>query len=432
MSELAEFRCPLCGKPLASDEYHQALNELQRKQEEKYAEQTRTERESFERKLKLAREAFDAELAEMKENREKEIATLKSSYEQQLKTFQQTMEGSYKTQLDELKNNYEQLNSEKEKQFKEIEERRNEETRRQLEAKDNELNDLKNSLNNFKEQAEEEAKNKAAKELNRLRDEILQRDIQIDRFKDDIEELKKQLNQSQPELKGERGELDLLAILSQAFPDDSFRRQKRGTSSGDIIQQIRLSSGKYSETPIVYDNKEVESVTKSDIEKAKSYRDIHGTNYVLIVSDNLPKEIKNGYFGEKDGILIVHSSMAVEVARTIRRAIIEIDRQSASAKDRESKESKLYDYVKSQDFSRKVERMLSIYQKLQKLQETEERAHARLWKDRKSIQSEVNQAYTEITTGIASIIQDSPPMIELIRSKVSKHRNGNGKNNNSR
>jgi hypothetical protein len=406
MSAFMEFRCPLCGKPLASDEYYHAIGEMERKQEEKYAEEIKLKKEEYERKIK-----------DILENKEKEISTAKKSYEGQLKLMQETLESSYRNQLDELKKQYDQLSEEKSKQSNEILENLEKEYKKRLETREREIEELKKGRVRLKQEAEEEANKKVEDDLRKLKDEIRSRDIQLERAKNEIENIKRQFSQSQPELKGEIGERDLCTILSRAFPEDSIRRQKRGTSSGDIIQQIRLASGKFSDTPIVYDNKESEAVTKHDVEKAQSYKEIHGTNYVIIVSENLPKEIKNSYFGEKDGVLVVHRSIVVEIAKMIREAIIEIEKQSKSGRDRETKESKLYDYVKSQDFSRRIERLLSIYQKMQKLQENEERAHARLWKERKYIQSEINSAYTEITTGIESIIQETPPMVELFGSK---------------
>jgi hypothetical protein len=403
MSELTEFKCPLCGKPLASDEYYHAVGDLRKKVEETYDEQVRNCKLEYEQKL-----------TKLEQARSTEAEALKKGFGEQLSMLQQTLETSYKSQLEDLKRNYDKVNSDGQEQFRLLEEKLKADHKKDLGEKDKELDNLRNEQNRLKDLAKEEARKDFENERKRLADAVVERDIQISRFKTDIDGLKEQLTQSQAELKGEVGERDLYATLTEAFPEDNFRRQKRGTSSGDLIQRVSLTPGKYSEMPIVYDNKEADLVTKHDIGKAKSYKDLHGTNYVLIVSSNLPKEIKNGYFGEKDGVFLVHRSIVVEIAGTIRNAIIELAKQTEGAKDRDTKESRLYDYIKGQDFSRKVERFLSIYQRLQKLQETEERSHNRLWKDRRSIQSEINQAYTEITNEIASIIQQTPAMNEFL------------------
>jgi hypothetical protein len=99
-----------------------------------------------------------------------------------------------------------------------------------------------------------------------VKTEIIQKEQQISHFKEKIESLGKQLKITQPELKGEAGELDLLDDLQKAFREevDLFSRQTRGTSQGDIIHQIRMPSGTLIDTPIVYDNKEDTSITKKD------------------------------------------------------------------------------------------------------------------------------------------------------------------------
>jgi hypothetical protein len=279
---------------------------------------------------------------------------------------------------------------------------------------------LKREQARLKKLAFNEGKAKAEVETAKLRNNVKERDLQIERFKRDTEELKKQLQQSQSELKGEVGEIDLYSNLTQAFQQDFFTRQKRGTAMGDIVQRIRTASASL-ETPIVYDNKQADSVTNKDIEKAKRYKDVHATDYVIIVSRNLPKkDVKNGLFGEKEGILLCHPSIVVDVAKQIRRAIIEICKQTESRKDRENKESKLYDYIRSSEFAGTVEKLHDIYQKAADLQDSEEKAHGRLWKERRRLQSQINDAYVGISNGIDCIIQEQLPMQELVKGSETE------------
>ena len=100
---------------------------------------------------------------------------------------------------------------------------------------------------------------------------MLQKEEQIKRFKEKVEVLEKQLTVTQPELKGEAGEIALLNSLKEAFQEegDIFTRQTRGVSEGDIVHQIRTSSGAILETTIVYDNKEVATVSKRDIDQGE-------------------------------------------------------------------------------------------------------------------------------------------------------------------
>jgi len=63
-------------------------------------------------------------------------------------------------------------------------------------------------------------------------------------------------------------------------------------------QFIRTPQGTL-DMPILYCDKQAEGVTEKDIEKARNCQKKYGTNYVILVSPNLPKNVKNKLFGEK-------------------------------------------------------------------------------------------------------------------------------------
>ncbi len=405
-TESTEFKCPLCHSTLTNSDYKQALEDLKKKVSETYGEDYRKCKEDYETKLLNANQG-----------NKKEVADLKATFEENKKTLRREMEDLYKTQIGELKRNYEKMNKDNQKQFTIIENKLKVEGKKALQEKEKQLKILIKEQARLKKLAFDEGKSKADVEISGLRNDVKERDIQLGRFQRDIEDLKKQLQQSQSELKGEAGEIDLYANLTQEFQQDFFKRQKRGTSMGDIIQQIRTAT-KTIEMPIVYDNKQAESVTSKDLEKAKKYKDIHATDYVIIVSNNLPKkDIKNGFFGEKEGILLCHPCIVIDVVKQIRRSMIEISKQSESRKDREGKEAKLYDYIRSQEFSGLLEKLHQVYQKMSDLQDSEEKAHGRLWKERKNLQVQLNNAYSGISNGMDCIIQDSLPMQELAKDK---------------
>ena len=128
------------------------------------------------------------------------------------------------------------------------------------------LDQLRNKQQEIRDLGIVEGKKSVLQDVQKLRTEVTQKNIQLERLQLDLEKLKTQTSQTQSELKGEAGERDLLVILTNAFPDDALERQKRGSSSGDIIQHIKTNN-QILKTPIVFDNKEAQSVTKLDLEK---------------------------------------------------------------------------------------------------------------------------------------------------------------------
>jgi hypothetical protein len=328
VEEMINLVCPLCEKPLANEEYHRALQKLEIQ----------------------AKEKSEKEVEEMKVRVE---GNLKQMYNEQLCSQQKEFLGQRKM--------YQQFMSQKENQIKLLQ-------KEQL---------------TYREMLKSEVERQFQDEISRLTNLIKVKDTQIERAK---EEIRKKLTQNQSELTGKVGEDNLYNRLTEAFQQeqDYFERNKRGTAMGDIIHYIKTANG-ILETKIVYDNKSSSIVTLSDIQKAQRYKKVHNTNHVIIVSSNLPKrDIENGLIGQKEGIVLVHPEIVVEVVKQIRQGIIKISNYAKSKIEKESKEAELYDFITSDNFLGVIEENKFEYYNILKDQETEEKDHHTLWKKRKN------------------------------------------------
>ena len=413
LDKLSSQKCPLCSKSLASKEYKQAISQLEEKLEK-----------NFEKKNESQKESYALELEKIKDQHEDELSESHQSHKEQLAKIRGEVEESYELQSKEMKKNYDTLTKQSQKiseqneqQYEDLEKQLQLSHKKELAEKSKEITHLEQQQKVYKKAANEKAAASFEAKGRELEQKLSEKDIQLSRFSNEVESLKKQLIQSQSELKGEAGELDLLARLKEVFPNDYFRRQKRGTSSGDIMHQIR-ENGKSLDIPIVYDNKAAKTVTKKDIEKAKKYQKIHGTDYVIIVSANLPKNsVPNGHYGTRDGILLVHPSLVTEVTKQIRTAIIEISKLRLSSKDQKSKQTQLYEYIMSSEFSRIIEEFSTIYEQLYKLQTKEEKDHQTLWKSRNHEVDKLVKLSNDFGSGIESITQTS---LDEIKVEVKK------------
>ena len=413
LDKLSSQKCTLCSKSLATDEYKQAISQLEEKLEK-----------SFEQKNEFQKESYALDLEKIKERYDEELLQSHQSHKDQLTKVRTEVEESYELQSKELKKNYDMLtkqsqkiSEQNQKQFEDLQKQLQLSHQKEMDEKSKEISRLEKQQKEYKKAATEKAAASFEAKERELEQKLSEKDIQLSRFSNEVESLKKQLTQSQSELKGEVGELDLLARLNEAFPNDHFRRQKRGTSSGDVMHQIR-ENGKSLDIPIVYDNKAAKTVTKNDIEKAKKYQKIHGTNYVIIVSANLPKtSVPNGLYGTRDGILLVHPSIVTEVTKQIRTAIIEISRLRLSSKDQESKQTQLYEYLTSSEFSRIMEDISAAYEALYKLQTKEEKDHQTLWKSRLHEIDRLVKLSNDYSSGIESITQTSLDEIQVEAKK---------------
>ena len=413
IKELSSQKCPLCTKPLASEEYDQAISKLESQLQE-----------NFDKKNASQQKSYDLELEKIKEKHEKELSEYDESHTQQLAKMQSKAEEAYEIELQEMKRRQLKINQENDELFKNQEKKYDDlkakivkSHEQDLAEKSKEIVKLEQAQKSFKKKATEQASEYFEAKKKKLQSEISERDVQINRFSEKVESLEKQLKQSQSELKGEVGELDLLASLTEAFPNDHFRRQKRGTSSGDVMHQIR-ENGKSLDIPIVYDNKAAKTVTKNDIEKAKKYQKIHGTNHVVIVSARLPKtKVPNGYYGTQDGIHLVHPSIVVEITKQLRNSIIEISKLQLSTKDQTSKQTQLYEYMIGSEFSRIMDDIFTAYETLYKIQSKEEKDHQTLWKARRHEIDKLVRLSNDFSSGVESITQTS---LDEIKVEVKK------------
>jgi hypothetical protein len=413
IKELSSQKCPLCTKPLASEEYDQAISKLENQLQENFDKKNASQQKSYELELEKIKEKHEVELLEYDESHTQQLAKMRSKAEE-----------SYEIQLQEIEKRQLKLNQENDEFFKNQEKKYDDlkaklvkSHEQDLVEKSKEIEKLEQAQKSFKKKANEEASEYFEAKKKKLQSEISERDVQINRFSEKVESLEKQLKQSQSELKGEVGELDLLASLTEAFPNDHFRRQKRGTSSGDVMHQIR-ENGKSLDIPIVYDNKAAKTVTKNDIEKAKKYQKIHGTNYVIIVSARLPKtKVPNGLYGAQDGILLVHPSILVEITKQLRNSIIEISKLQLSTKDQKSKQTQLYEYMIGSEFSRIMDNISTAHETLYKIQSKEEKDHQTLWKARRHEIDKLVRLSNDFSSGVESITQTS---LDEIKVEVKK------------
>ena len=398
-----EVKCPICGSSLADDQFNLATQRLN----EKLAKMNL---ENADKQLKK----FEEEKTELIRKYQTEIHQLEKSREDRFKTIEDELKKSYVAQIQHIQKNYNESLVQHSDQLKVLEHKLKNSFEEQLSNKDNTINELLHEQEDNKKKAVDNAKTSVQQQVDKLQNEILQRDIQLLRFKGEVESLKKQISQTQAELKGEAGELDLYGKLTEAFPEDQFRRQTRGRATGDIVQQIRTKTG-IIDIPIVYDNKEADSITTNDIAKAKKYQQIHGTKYVVIVSTRLPKrEVKSGLLGDRDGIYLVHPSILLPFVKYLREAIIELSMMSKSERERDSKEVMLYEYIRSQEFTSRIERISRIETQFNQLQDKEEKEHEKMWKDRKGCISQLEHEQMEISLrvqGILSRKEDVEPAV---------------------
>jgi hypothetical protein len=199
---------------------------------------------------------------------------------------------------------------------------------------------------------------------------------------DQVEKLQKTLDNIPAEVRGTAGEFILVDELKKQFVRDEIKPKRVGVSMADAIQIIVTEDGGRINTPIVYDRKMGDTVTRSDLEKAKKYKTIHNTDYSIIVT---ARGIRNNHFTEeREGVLLVHPMVLIDIAKRIRSFIIEASKQDKSYIAMDSKQAKIYKFITSAEFNRDVRIKMGLKSDLDEMQRKEEDYHRTMWHKRKN------------------------------------------------
>jgi hypothetical protein len=345
-TEIVQFKCPSCGHLLGEEEYGQACENNKRfvdeKVEQELLQQLKQVKIEYTKQIQKINEKNELE-------KEQEVCRRVASVVSEEKTWM------------ELKH------------------------KQEMEAKEKLIEAAKSQSATLVEEkirhaiAENEVKHRQKeKEF-----EIQHNRIETDNKKllDQVEKLQKTLDNIPPELRGTAGEFVLIDELKREFRTDSIVGKRVGMATADAVQSIVTEAGECIGIPIVYDRKTGDNITKLDIVKAKNYKTVHNTDHCLIVTEKGIKD--NRLTEEREGVLLVHPSIVIDIAKRIRSFIIEASKQTKNNIDRDSKQSKLYEYLTSQEYDRDSKAKLETRSKLDDLQRKEEDYHRTIWNRRK-------------------------------------------------
>ena len=154
-----------------------------------------------------------------------------------------------------------------------------------------------------------------------------------------------------------------------------------------------------------------ESITTKDIEKAKRYKEKYNTdNCILVTATGIAaKDTKNrkaGFIGKRDGILLVHQSVAVAIAEETRNCIINNARLVKNSIGRSSKQVELYDYITSPMRFRRIQKKFENKLKLEEVIRKQEDYNKKAWNEQKKIIKETFEFDTEDEEKIKDITQE--------------------------
>lgn len=301
-----------------------------------FEEQKELARKEYCEKLKQDREKIKAEIEKEKEN----IFT--KTKKEALTEAAKEMEGKIAKLNEIIQSKEEKIKESQKNELSLLEEKiKLQEKERELELRvQKEIAFKMNEIrNNERTKVEEENKLK-----------VLERDKKIQQLVEQVEHMRIKLDQtSSQKNQGDILEEDVEIELKNLFPNDKFESIKNGAPGGDLIQKIK--EGKDFKGRILWEMKNTQSFSNAWIEKIKKDANEVNADVCIIVTKSMPNDSIRPDFHLKDGVIIVGIKYYHVVALLIRQKLIQLYQTKLMRFNSLEKQSLLYEYIVSQEFT---------------------------------------------------------------------------------
>jgi hypothetical protein len=207
---------------------------------------------------------------------------------------------------------------------------------------------------------------------------------------------------------GDRGEInedEIVSRLTRAFPDDDFRRTRRGQRGADIFQRVRFrTGGDLTEAGlIIYECKDTLRWNNRFITQMKGQAKLHATPYAVLVSRCFPPGLKS--LVVVDEIVVVDPARAAPLAEIMRRMVIESYRTGAVAGSQAAKTTELFRFISSTKFGQAFDTLAESVEALDGLLNRERQSHQKIWTERGQLYQNVNDTVIAIDQRFKAILE---------------------------
>lgn len=339
------FKCPLCGTELPEERYIKVIGLWQEQQK--------------------IRQALKSQLDSAKKAKRLALEQARKIRESALKEAEKVKKRAL----------------EKEKRAKELAKKDVEKA--QAEAK-KEIEDVKRQIDRKIRYAErkavkigiEKGKEREQKRTEEYIKRLSKKTERVKELQDKIVDLEKQLKEGKTaQIAGFDFEKEVIERLKAEFPSDKF--QKTG-KRGDIKHIVMVKDE--SAGVILYECKKTEQFSGSFIEQIRQDCARVNANYGVLVTW-AQKKGKVGFWIDQE-IIIVHPWGAVDVARVLRAAIVEMHTLKLTRDEVEKKGKVILHYMQSEAFKNDIRDTINRSKRAYELLIKETKQHKKMWLNR--------------------------------------------------
>jgi hypothetical protein len=232
----------------------------------------------------------------------------------------------------------------------------------------------------------EQAKKEAEDEL-KLK--VMEKEQTISSMQKQIEDLKRRAEQGSQQLQGEVQEIELEALLSEKFPQDTIEPVPKGEYGGDVLQRVVSPFGQLCGT-IIWESKRTKNWSDGWLTKLRDDQHAAKAELAVIATQALPKGVET--FDWVDGIWVTHFRCAIPIAVALRQSLIEIATARQSTEGQQTKMEMVYQYLTGPRFRQRVQAIVEAFSSMHEDLQKEKKAITKQWAKREEQIDRVMQA----------------------------------------
>jgi hypothetical protein len=153
---------------------------------------------------------------------------------------------------------------------------------------------------------------------------------------------------------GDAGEIDLFERLIAEFPADQIARVAKGVNGPDVIQRV-FANGAFTGRCIIYDNKNHKVFQPKWTAKLRQDQIVAQADHAVLVTTAFPPGTR--HLLDRNGVIVVGTAHAIEIARILRRQVLQTHLLGLSNADRDEKTARLYALLTSDRAADRWDRM---------------------------------------------------------------------------
>lgn len=281
----------------------------------------------------------------------------------------------------------------------------------------------KNALEEERKSFELEKQRQLDSEREKIREEAARQLIEEHRLRDAekdkkmadmgkmIEELKLKSNLTSQQLQGEVLELELEELLKREFAVDEIKPVGKGIRGADVLQIVKDSIGRDSGS-IIWESKRTKNFEDDWVKKLKEDMREVKADIAVIVSIALPKDIR--YFGQKDGVYLTNFECILQIARILRKSLIDLSQTKMLQVGKNEKIESLYRYITSTEFAQKIDSMMETYISMQRTLDKEKNALQKIWAQREKEIDRLKSNTLMIHGSLSGLIDEQMPEVKSL------------------